>query len=92
MSEEEVKKKREKDFGEVIFDKDGLPMCSEHGYTLWISEKSVMENTALCLFTDEIINAAQGTTLTKAHLSTKNIPPELDYLSGLFHSGDKAFG
>ncbi len=91
-SEEEIKKKRDPDLGEVIFDKDNYPICSEHGYSLWISEKSIMENTALCLFSDEIISAAKNVNLTKEHLSTNNIPEELDYLSGLFHSGDKVFG
>ena len=87
----EAKKKPEKDFGEVIFDKDGHPICSEHGYTLWISEKAMTENIALCLYTDEYINAASGVSLTKTHLSVNNIPEELDYLSGIFHSGDRAF-
>ena len=89
---EEVKKKPEKDFGEVIFDSQGHPICSEHGYTLWISEKSMTENAALCLYTDEYINAATGIILTKTHLSVNNIPDELDYLSGVFHKGDTSFG
>jgi hypothetical protein len=78
-------KKKEKDLGEIILDPKGRPICSEHGITLWIAEKNLPENSALCLYSDETIYAIKGVKLTKSNLSENNIPEELDYVSAVFH-------
>jgi hypothetical protein len=78
-------KKKEKDFGEIILTSDGKPICSEHMHSLWIAEKNLPENSALCLYSDETIYAAKGVKLTKSNLSENNIPDELDYVSAVFH-------
>jgi hypothetical protein len=77
--------KKEKDFGEIILTPEGIPICSEHGHSLWIAEKNLPENSALCLYSDETIYASKNVKLTKANLSTNNIPDELDYISAVFH-------
>lgn len=86
MSEEfEIEKKKEKDFGEIILDPKGRPICSQHKYSLWIAEKNLKDNSALCLYSDETIYAARGIRLNKSHLSEEFIPEELDYISAVFH-------
>ena len=51
-------KKKEKDTGQIILNDNDFPMCSVHGFSLWIEEKNVIENNAFCLTSDEIIHAA----------------------------------
>jgi hypothetical protein len=85
MSSALTGKKKEKDTGQVIMGEDDDPMCSLHGYSLWIEEKNVVENNAFCMTSDEIIDCAPNTKLANRHISLRKIPDGLEELSGLLH-------
>jgi hypothetical protein len=84
-NDESISQKKEKDLGEIVLTSEGVPVCSEHGHSLWIAEKNILDNSALCLYSDETIYASNGVKLTKSNISANNIPEELDYISAVFH-------
>lgn len=85
MAAQSTTSKKDKDTGHIVIDKDDFPMCSEHGYSLWIEEKNIFENSAFCMTSDETIEAAPGVKLKDRHISLKKMPPELEEFSALLH-------
>jgi hypothetical protein len=85
MSSEEIK--RGEDDGKVILRKDGRPICSIHGNTLWIEEQNILNNDAFCMHSDKTIPASSGLRLSKAHISMTNIPDRLHDIAGDLHDG-----
>jgi hypothetical protein len=77
--------KRGEDDGEIILRKDGKPICSVHGNSLWIEEPNVTNNDAFCMRSDKVIPASKGLRLTKAHLSMKNVPSRIGDIAGQLH-------
>lgn len=78
-------KKKDKDVGRIIIDDEDFPMCSFHGYSLWIEEKNVIENNALCQTSDEIIDAGPNVRLSNRHISVRQMPPRIEGLAGILH-------
>jgi hypothetical protein len=74
--------KKGDDEGQVVLRKDGKPICSIHGNSLWIEESNVANNDAFCMHSDKTIPASDKVRLTKAHISIKNIPKQLDDIAG----------
>jgi len=85
MSDAQTGKKKDKDQGHIIMDEDDFPLCSYHGYGLWIGEKNVIENNAFCLTSDEIIEAGPNVQLANRHISVRQMPTRIEHLAGTFH-------
>lgn len=77
--------KKGEDLGVIVINPEGKPICTVHGNSLWIEEKNIADNSALCLGSDKTIYASDSVILTKAHITTKNTPPELDKLAAGLH-------
>ena len=74
--------KKGDDEGHIILRKDGKPICSVHGNSLWIEESNVANNDAFCMYSDKTIPASSNVRISKVHLSIKNIPKQLDDMAG----------